>query len=194
MIATALLFLATSALAKAPEEQPHWSVDCKAGEHSFTVKFDSPTNDVTDDDMKVTIASDSGEAVVPVKPGWYRKRGTISENTHKSACQGMGALDVGNGSLLLFLTRDNRPGFDLLTLALYDPATNRVLDQLDGLDQLKSADPYTSYIAVKTRDGFKTRLVRDSVRGTGSDGAETYIEDWKYLHVRGGKISAAWNK
>ena len=146
------------------QEPSHWSVPCQTEKTSFTLKVDSPTSDVTDDDMKITIESDRGTVTVPVKPAWYHKRDGITQLPAHSVCKGQAAFETADGSVLVFLSRDQRPGWDMLTLFLYDPAQNRVLDQLEQVGLFKSADAGTEFLAVKTPDGFKTRLIRDSSR------------------------------
>lgn len=194
MFTKMILVLLTTGLAQAsqPQEPSHWSVPCQTEKTSFTLKVDSPTSDVTDDDMKITIESDRGTVTVPVKPAWYHKRDGITQLPAHSVCKGQAAFETADGSVLVFLSRDQRPGWDMLTLFLYDPAQNRVVDQLEQVGLFKSADAGTEFLAVKTPGGFKTRLIREFIKNTPSDGAAPHIEDWKLIHVRGGKLSASW--
>jgi hypothetical protein len=183
---------APSANAATRVSADHWSVVCKNGHNIFTIHFDSPSGDVTNDDMKVSIESSSRDKIqVPLKPAWFHERASVTQASEQSVCNGIGAFPTKDGTLLIFLSRDNRPSWEQLALVLYDPGSNRVLDHVDNAGDLKSADENTGFFVLKTPDGFKTRLIRETIAGT-SDGPEGDIEDWKFIHVRKGKLQTGW--
>lgn len=192
------LMLACLGALPATAETLHWSAKCEAGGQRFELIFNSPSKDSENADMTVTLVlADRRKILLPLTPGIYKARESVSNRT--SLCSGIGAYASKDRvyradpeRLLLWLSVDDRPGWDLLSLVLIDLAEARVMHQLERVAPIKDPDGRQGLTIQITDDGFLARLQRHWLRNTGTDSAENSIEDWMEIWVAHGRIRSRW--
>ncbi|WNG37743.1 hypothetical protein F0U61_31695 [Archangium violaceum] len=173
-------------------------LECQLGAHAFSVSFDSASGECTEDDMSAFVETSAGKSVIPMEKGWYSAISNIANG--ESLCRradskepinsGVSAFAVDGHRVLVFFTRNDRPGYDWVGVALIDAATGRVLDVKPKLGQSKD-----SMVAVlKTPRGFKLQLVREFLTVVRCDCSAAFADDWMAVEVVNGKIRARWMK
>lgn len=176
----------------------HWSARCAIDGQAFHVLFDSPSRDLDNADMRVSLVLNDGrKMLLPLSPGVYRARRLVSNQA--SLCEGIGAYATSDrvykadrARLLLWLSVDDRPGWDHLTLVLVDLAQAKVLHQVERLAPIKDPDGRQGLTVQVTDDGFWVRLQRQWLQNTGTDSAENSIEDWMQVWIAHGRIRSRW--
>lgn len=168
---------------------PDWHAVCELSGRTFGFSFQSPSGDAAEDDMRVSMTTLTGKTVaLPLKPALYVRRGVVS--SVPDLCQlndmpppggltaaGVATFDVGHGRVLMWLSRDNRPQFDTLVLALVDAGSGRLLDTVDTGLQIKDSTGFQQLAIRPLRGaGWQVRLVTEVLPY--SDSAESYIEAW----------------
>lgn len=192
------LILACLGAKPAAAESLHWSAQCEVGGQRFELIFDSPSKNSDNADMTVTLVlADRRKVLLPLTPGIYKARKSVSNQ--KSMCTGIGAFaskdrvyKADPERLLLWLSIDDRPGWDLLSLVLIDLAEAKVMHQLERVAPIKDPDGRQGLAIQTTDDGFLVRLQRQWLHNTGTDSAENSIEDWMEIWVAHGHIRSRW--
>ena len=172
-----------------------WSVKCSHNNKTFELIFKSASGDVAEDDMSVSIKTTSGKiASLPIKPALYTSRGSVSEVKNLCADPKTGGLDslvafpISENTVLVWLSSDGRPFFNILSLVLVDIEQGKVLDYLDTKTAIKDVNNSRMLVTRKAKDGFQVRLIGEWLKDTGLDTAETAIEYWVSVKVQNGKI------
>lgn len=178
-----------------------WSVKCFHNNKAFELMFKSASGDAAEDDMSVSIKTTSGKIVtLPIKPALYTSRGSVSEVKNLCADPKTGGLDslvafpIRENMVLLWLSSDGRPSYNILSLALVDIEQGKVLDYLDTKSAIKDVNNSRMLVTRKAKDGYHVRLIGEWLKDTGLDSAETAIEYWMLVRVRNGKIHFALPK
>ena len=171
------------------DENPaaHWQVACEHGADAFSLDLRSASGDVTEDDMRVLFTGTRGLTVrLALKPALYVARGAITPVLDLCGGKGVVAFAVGGKRALLWVSKDNRPSFDLLDLALVDLVSGRLLDyRLTGL-AIKAVNENTRLTINPDRGGWNVRAVTEGLPY--SDSAESAIESWVSVRVKGNSI------
>lgn len=194
----ALMLLSPWCAAGGKGDPAHWVAECQVDGQAFRLVFDSPSQDVDNADMTVTLAlADGRKVALPLSPGTYRARPVVSNET--SLCTGIGAFasrdQVYKGTsakLLLWLSVDNRPGWDTLSLALLDLSEAKLLHQVERVAPIKDPDGRQALAVQVTPEGYSVRLERQWLQNTGSDSAANSIEDWMLVSVAHERIRSKW--
>lgn len=194
----ALMLLSSWCAAAGKGDPAHWFAECQADGQAFQLIFDSPSQDVDNADMTVTLAlADGRKVLLPLSLGTYRARPVVSNEA--SLCSGIGAFasrdQVYKGTsakLLLWLSVDNRPGWDTLSLALLDLSEAKLLHSVERVAPIKDPDGRQALAVQVTPEGYSVRLERQWLQNTGSDSAANSIEDWMLVSVAHERIRSQW--
>ena len=191
MLSTAAVLLTLSAVA-ADEFAPaaHWSDTCHFAEHAVSANFDSRSGDPLEDDMTVTLTRDDGVALVlPLGRSLYEPRGLLLNV--KNRCERMAAVDVGADRVLVLLSANGRPTWDVLDAVLIDAAAMRTLDVKQDIGAIKTVDR----VIVLKRLGesrLAVRLIREQLPQAGCDCESAAIEEWRLLEIVDDRIRDRW--
>lgn len=174
-----------------------WETNCLVGDQRMMLTFRSKSGHDDADDMDVVATINKKKIKIPLPPALYVKRGIVSEV--KNVCRtpnDLGHGDVGgfqlkDGNLLLWLSSDNRPGWDTLSLVLLNPSEAKVLDTKPNIGNIKAVGAQNLAIRPKNT-GYEVRLEREWMKNTGADSAENSIEDWMLVKIIDNKIETKW--
>ncbi|NTX16313.1 hypothetical protein HUA74_19995 [Myxococcus sp. CA051A] len=172
--------------------------ECQVGAHVFSVAFDSASGECTEDDMTAVVETSGGKTGLPLEKAWYGSIANVADG--KSVCRlagakgsvggGVSAFAVDDRRALVFFTRDDRPGYEWVGVALIDAATGKVLDVKQRLGQSKER-----VVAIlKTPRGFKLQLIREHLKGVQCDCSAAFADDWMAVDVVNGRIHARWKR
>ena len=165
--------------------QLQWTAHCASLKARFSIRFDSPSGDITNDDMVATLKR-AGEAsrIKPLKPQLYYS-GRISNDT-PSLCDTVTGMTLASGNILLLFRRDERPGADHLAAILLDSHGQHVLDAGDDLGEMNTAP------GVRQQDGkVEIQLIRKWAPLV-KDQEDQPVDGWMRLSDEGNKIVKAW--
>jgi len=177
----------------APSSSPDWQVHCTlADSEKFSLDFHSISQDITNDDMQVTLRLASGKPVtLPLPLAWYHP--VAWTGGADSRCDGIVATPAGPHRVLLWLAADDRPSYSQLTLVLVDLVDGRMLAQRDRVGAIKSSEEDAHLVIRHQAGGYEVRIVRDVLTKTNDDSAYNYIEDWLRVGVTGQRIDTVWH-
>jgi hypothetical protein len=166
---------------QAQSDDADWVLHCGLGEQSFELRFDSPSGDVLEDDMRVSLRRPE-QRVQPVDlpPAWYMP--VHLEGAPQSVCHGSEALDLGEGRVLVLLAHSRRPGLDGLSAVVVDAVAGEVLSTEPLLGEVEE------HSRLEQRDG---RLVLELVTAYGGDAEtpERALTTWHALSLEQGRLS-----
>ncbi|MCP3138279.1 hypothetical protein [Pyxidicoccus xibeiensis] len=170
-------------------------LECQLGSHTFSVSFDSPSGECTEDDMRAFVEGQGRKAELPLEQGWYRPIPNLANG--RSLCHVAGAASspvsafaVDGQRVLVFFERDGRPGYDFVGVALIEAATGKLLDVRQSLGQSKDG----TVAILTTPRGYKLRLVREHLKEVPCDCPAAYTDDWMAVEVVNGRIRTRWMK
>lgn len=185
-----LLLCAAIGPATAQEDTAFWSASCSLGETRFSIDFESASGDAFEDDMTVWLHSPAGQQVqLPIEPGLFLPRAALANVD--SRCDHVAALAVGEGRLMVLLSRNGRPGWDWLDLALLDMTRFEVLDVRTMVGEIKTRDDVFVLRAVDA-GAFDVRLIRETIADAGCDCEAAAIEDWMRIDVDTDHVALWW--
>jgi hypothetical protein len=166
-------------------DQAEFTANCRFEGQSFSIRFQSKSGKMENNDMTVTLVTDDREIPLNVSPGWYHPVDATSALSNY--CEGVPAFQVdGLPQLLLVFNLDQRvdqkPGHTETTVVLIDLKSKRVVNKLERVGKLKLSET-SAYHVIPAENGFQLRLVRDPVKGN---------EDWKWIIIRKGSITSKW--
>jgi hypothetical protein len=153
----------------------------------FELVSRSLSGDAFEDDMTLTLVFDEQRVAVALPQALYTPRHPLANVTN--LCSSFTAVSAGPDRVLLFLSRNSRPQFDRLDIALIDTAHHRIIDTRTDIGEIKSDDDL-----LIIRGTFDVRLIREYLDNPGCDCAEAAIEDWMRITVTNDKIVTAWIK
>ncbi|RKH40910.1 hypothetical protein D7V93_39165 [Corallococcus llansteffanensis] len=200
-MAALLLGVMTGALpaqAGAPREAPgcdfRW--ECQLGTHAFSVSFDSESDDCTEDDMRVSVDVAGRRSGLSLKKAWYSSISNIANGESICSLPGeaparagpVSAFAVGPQQALVFFTTSGRPGYDSVGVMLLDVATGKLLDARQGLGESKEP----TVAVLKTRTGFKLRLVKEHLPEVRCDCSAAFADAWMSVEVVNSHIKIRW--
>ena len=186
---TALFAFLFASLAAAAEPRPVADLRDTCG--AFEVRLHSKSGDPMEDDMSVTLVFPGVDPIaVALPPALYVAREPLLNV--KNVCRQLTALDVAGDKVLLLLSRNNRPTWDVLDAVLIDKTTKRVLDVAREIGEIKSENALVVRTAM--RGGYDVRLIREMLPDSGCDCADAAIEDWMRIDVRGAKLVTRWSR
>ncbi|MFY2560885.1 hypothetical protein ACN469_24990 [Corallococcus terminator] len=170
--------------------------ECQVGAHVFSVAFDSASGECVEDDMRAFVETSGGKTELPLEKAWYGSIANVADG--KSVCRlagakgsvggGVSAFAVDDHRALVFFTRDDRPGYEWVGVALINAATGKVLDVKQRLGQSKER-----VVAIlKTPRGFKLQLIREHLKNVPCDCSAAFADDWMAVDVVNGRIHARW--
>jgi hypothetical protein len=170
---------------------PSWKSLCKCGDTTLNLSFTSKSGDATEDDMTAKlISSDGKELDIPIDEALYRRRSIVSDE--RNICDSIGGFKLSNNRVLLWLSRNDRPHWDKLSLILIDYKKLIVLDVKENIGSIKDTTGKSSMTIRKKHNGYEVRLEREWLQNTNTDTAENSIEDWMYIGIVDNKIYYEW--
>ena len=168
------------------QAKPKWSAVCSLPEAALKVEFNSPSGDVTEDDMTVTVRwSDGSGTPIPAEPGWFTEAVKVTWEA-ENACTTIVGNALPAKRLLIWFFRNDRPNGDQLQLALLSVADKRVLDTKADVGEIP-IDP----IIIKRGSGFSVQLFKEW-RQNGPGGGEFGVPEWKDIIIKEDHIIAIW--
>lgn len=195
ILAVICFFIVTNTIANDDNYfRPEWTAKCVIDKKPFELTFKSVSGFADDDDMVVSLKTLSGKIITLAIPeALYVPRSALT--TEKNLCAlspdnafNITAFSVAPTKVLLFLSKDARPGYNTLVLALIDVENGVLLDFIDTGYEIKAESLRTPFTLRKSQEKFEVKLVTDYVRNTDSDSAENFIENWVLLELQGDKI------
>jgi len=171
---------------------PKWKASCNCDGVAFDLSFSSPSGDPMEDDMIVKFISSNGtELTIPIKPALYSKRSVVSDE--ENVCDSIGGFKLKNDRILLWLSRNDRPRWDQLSLVLIDLKKLKVIDIKEDIGPIKDVGRRERMAIRKKGDGYEIRLEREWLNNTDTDSPENSIEDWMYIQTINNKIMNRWS-
>ncbi len=181
-------------------EATHWRAECRLDQRSFQLEFASASGDPDAEDMRVSLLLPGRRALplpLPLTPGIFRPRSVVSNLP--SACQELGAYLISDQihkavppRLLLWLSVEDPPGWDQLSLVLIDLDAGKVLHHIERVAPIKDPDGRQGLTLQVQPDHMMVRLQRQWLNNTGTDSPENSIEDWYRVEVRATRIRGGW--
>jgi hypothetical protein len=138
------------------------------------------------------ISSKGNKMIIPVRKALYSRRSVVSDVD--GICNDIGGFKLNDNKVLLWLSRNNRPDWDELSLVLIDLKNQKVLDIKEDIGPIKNVGENQKLSIRKKGNGYEVRLQRDWLKNTGTDSAENSIEDWMYIQIIKDKIMNKWSK
>jgi hypothetical protein len=189
-----LLLLLTMAAVTAAAEEPRpvcdFEVRCESVSPAFSLRFHSPSNECTEDDMTITFKSGAKESRLPLPEAWYSE--VVHVGNEPSVCPGTVYKEypvfmVGKGRALVFLRYSGRPHYDKLSAALLDTEKGLVIDKQElGVIRAEST-------GILSKDGaYHVQLVKDFIKEMRCDCDASFVEGWMEIRVKGDKIEKRW--
>ena len=196
-LSAAVCLLAASVDASA-RDSVNWRADCRIDDRDFQLDFASASGDPDAEDMRVSLLLPDRPALpLPLTPGTFRQRAVVSNQP--SACQEVGAYLVPDQihkavppRLLLWLSVNDPPGWDQLSLVLIDLEAGRVLHHIERVAPIKDPDGRQGLTLLVQPDHMVVRLQRQWLNNTGTDSPENSIEDWYRVEIRAARIRGNW--
>lgn len=174
---------------------PGWSASCQHKQKHFDIRFQSVSGDITEDDMQVQLRSSRGNTVkLALPPALYTPHGATTALTNlcdQNAApeqETVVAFPVNDSVVLFWLSKDNRPSFENLLLALVDIDTGQLLDYVDTNMAIKDYNNGQSLVIRQNPLGYEVRLVGEWLQDSKSDTAYSAIEYWMPVIVKNKKI------
>jgi hypothetical protein len=161
---------------------PHWEAHCNFSEKVFYVSFDSPSNDVTEDDMIIQLRTSTKTASkVSLEPDWYIP--FVPPSNQESFCQQIGGYKIGADFLLLVVTHNGRPNYPHLALILIDSTSGSILDTINDIGEI----PYKAQI-VFSPGSFKVSVTSTWAidKKTGGEYPEA---SWQEVTIKNQKLA-----
>lgn len=185
--AAAIFACMPAAPAAATNLQWQWRAHCAGPAARFVITFDSPSGDITNDDMVATLKhAGKTSRIKLLKPQLYYS-GRIS-NDAPSLCDTVTGMTLASGNILLLFRRDNRPGADHLAAILLDKRGQHVLDAGDDLGEVNTAP------GVRQQDGkVEIQLIRKWAPLV-KDQEDQPVDAWMRLSDEGNRIGKAWRE
>jgi hypothetical protein len=169
------------------KDEPVWQAQCLPESGLSHVSFRSPSGDVTEDDMLVSIAwSNGATSPVSVKPAWFL-RADFSTNL-KNQCKDIGAFELSSERLLLWVSFSGRPRSNHLAVFLVNPRQRAIVDVLSDVGEGVYTEKYP--MVLRRGDHFEALMDKEWLLQPG-DG-EFPAPDWMSLSVVGDRLKAAW--
>lgn len=180
LIGIVLLWLCSIAPLAAEDDPADWRLECKVGERAFVLSFDSESDDVLADDMRVSLSIDgAAQQPLPLAPAWYRPLQARHSGT--SVCVGSDAFAIGRDRIVVLFTADRRPGLDTLAAVLVDLANGTAIDAKGDLAEL------VDHTALRPgRHSLRIQVVR-GYEGSATQ-AETPTLAWSRLRAAEGRL------
>jgi hypothetical protein len=185
VIATIVLaMLSTGTLGQRTE--PRWEASCSVGAVSFRVTFQSPSDDVTNDDMVATVLWPGGlSTTLKLAPGWFVPDVQVSSDVG-NVCKRIVGHTVARDRVLLWVFRDDRPRWNRVSLILLDPRDRQVVALRDDIGEV--GDNMT---VVRREQGVSVTLFRERRRDA-TKGYEFAVPEWLNVVVKDDRIDLAW--
>lgn len=180
LIGGLLLWLSGIAPLAAEDDTADWRLECRVGERAFVLNFDSESDDVFADDMRVSLSVDgAAPQSLPLAAAWYRP--LQGRHSGTSVCAGSDAFALGRDRVVVLFTADRRPGLDTLAAVLVDLASGTALDAKADLAELADAT-----VLRPGRHSLRIQVVR------GYEGSATQAETpklaWSRLRATEGRV------
>lgn len=181
-----LSFALSSALAAA-STNCQATLACKLKDRAFMLEFRSPSGECAEDDGELLLNGKS----LAIKPGWIDELRAFGNGT--SLCDSKdvpppAVYAVAADRALVFYWRSGRPQLDWMGVALLDLKSGRLLHEIERLGEIKER------VILKTKRGFRIRLVREHLKEVACDCAAAAVEDWLEVYVQGDKLKTSWGR
>ncbi len=198
LLVTGIAFFSLNSFAANETNQCVFSLNCENGGTKFSLKFKSPTNDCTNDDMQISYEKSKKSQNLGLPKAWYmytphiaKIQNSICKSTEKGDLD-FAAYSVNPTQAMFFVKKSNRPGLDQVVAVLMNSKNGKVLDtKLLGTSK-------NQYVAVlKSGKGFKTRIVNDALSfhdEVACDCDAPFVDDWLQVSVNNNKIETEWMK
>lgn len=174
----ATLMVVTSVAAHAADDAS-WEAACAAASPLEKIVAHSPSGDMLEDDMTLTLVWRDGlRTPLPWPSALYRWSDGLAAGG--SACRGLGVVPAGAGTLAVVVAADGRPGPDHLRIALVDTRTHALLDAIGDLGEVPNDHPHR-YAGGRLAFSVYRRWSHD-----------IGIPAWKDVTVIGGRLRARW--
>ena len=159
-----------------------WFANCTVGAHTFRLVFDSPSGDVTQDDMNVTIEAHGERRVAPLPPKFYMPAAIATGAS--SVCDVTAALAIDEHNAMVFVSASNRPGFSILVAFAVDAADNRVFAPVAIVNSDEPVGLYGTSARVHGVEGYNPHAKSHS--------PDAYCFGWKRMTLKGRSIDSKW--
>jgi len=182
----ALLLIPTTVAAQQSKPAADLRDDCGA----FEVRLHSKSGDPMNDDMSVVLVFPGADPVnVALPPALYTPREPLLNV--KNVCRQLTGLELTPGHVLLLLSENNRPTWDLMDAVLVDVTNKKVADVVRNIGEIKSD---SSFVVRRSTDGqaYDVRLIRELLAASGCDCADAAIEDWMRITAKGTNLFTRW--
>jgi hypothetical protein len=144
--------------------------------------------------MSVTWTSRTDARAKPVLLGvdrhWYKPLAQLGDGV--SVCSigadAYPAYAVDASRALVFTHWSGRPGYDRVGAFVVDLATGRLVAAAGDLGESKNR--YLAFL--RTKAGYRVRLVRDWLEGVVCDCDARAVDDWREVVVAGDVLRTAW--
>jgi hypothetical protein len=138
---------------------PEWTTACNGVRGMQEITARSASGDPTNDDMNISVYwTNHDRSKIRLPPAWYLLRPTLSKRT--VGCEGIGVVDLQNGSIALLLMFNGRPGWNHVAVALLDPNKRAVLDVISDVGEVAEDFEYSNsgnniYLAIQKGRRFE---------------------------------------
>lgn len=181
-----LLLLITSAHAETPKSKCSFSAKCTLDKKEFELKFNSPSEDCTEDDMELVFQSGRFAQKFNIPKNWYTGLPHIAEGG-APVCGDMPAFQTGKNQILVFVKSSGRPSYDKVEALLIDTDKGALLDH-KVLGQSKNE----AIAIIPTKTGYKVQIVREYLKNVKCDCDASFVDDWLEVTVQKKKIANRW--
>lgn len=170
-----------------------FQITCPLPDREATLTFESRSHDCLEDDVTVTLDTKPEPTRLDLPPAWYYD--VSNTGNRRTVCRSTTypeypAFPLAGNRLLLFLRRNGRPGLDVLSAAVVDLATGRILDSATLGETLRS-----SLGVLGTKAGFQLPVVRDVLESVRCDCDAALVEGWLEIEVgKDGRLKKGWTK
>lgn len=180
-----LLTLALTIAVAGAADTCRTTLSCELKDHRFKLEFRSPSGDCLQDDGELLLDGKS----LGLTRGWIDQLRAFGNAPSLCASPDLPAPSVyaiGAGRVLVLYWRSGRPQYDWMGAALLDLKSGRLVHEIERLGELKER------VILKSKTGFRTRLVREHLSQVACDCSAAAIEDWLTIEVVGNKIKTRW--
>ena len=168
-----------------------FQMKCEQGKQTSAIEFKSPAGDCLEDDMQASVTVVGKSEPLAFPPKWYSP--VVHMLKTKSDCrdgdEAVAGFFLDDNHLLFFVTASGRPGYDNIVAALVNVKEKKLLHQLDLGKSKETLIP-----VLKTKNGYKLRVVREFLSDVMCDCSAGFTDDWMEVRLVNGKLQTAWMK
>ena len=167
-------------------EKCNFEITC---ENKFKLEFKSKSGNCADDDTSIQFNHENTSNPLSITPAWFYEMENIGniESTCKSTHYQSYPIFIKNDQALIFIRKNNRPGYDLILAILINSKSGKVLDNVELGQYMRS-----TFGLVKYKAGYKMRMVSGSNKDMRCDCDASFDEGWLEVKIEKNKIKKNW--